>query len=134
MKNKIIILLIFIVPLATFFILQNITKDNSAIANNTMQQETMIKGKLLKFSSPMCSECKKVKEAVDRVFNNYKEEVLLEEINVSENTDKTNGMIETYKITVVPTVVFLDKNGSVVNKIEGLVDEITIKENLDKIK
>ncbi len=134
MKNKIIILLIFIVPLATFFILQNITKDNSAIANNTMQQETMMKGKLLKFSSPMCSECKKVKEAVDRVFNNYKEEVLLEEINVSENTDKTNGMIETYKITVVPTVVFLDKNGSVVNKIEGLVDEITIKENLDKIK
>ena len=43
-------------------------------------------------------------------------------------------MIETYKITVVPTIVFLDKNGAVVNKIEGLADEITIKENLDKIK
>lgn len=134
MKNKIIILLVFIVPLATFFILQNITKDNSAIANNTMQQETMMKGKLLKFSSPMCSECKKVKEAVDKVFDNYKEAVLLEEINVSENNDKTNGMIETYKITVVPTVVFIDKNGAVVNKIEGLVDEITVRENLDKIK
>ena len=134
MRNKIIILLVFIVPLATFFILQNITKDNSAIANNTMQQEIMAKGKLLKFSSPMCSECKKVKEAVDKVFHNYKEEILLEEINVSENTDKTNGLVETYKITVVPTVVFLNKNGEVVNKIEGLVDEITIKENLDKIK
>ncbi|HIT55452.1 TPA: hypothetical protein IAA92_04280, partial [Candidatus Galligastranaerophilus intestinigallinarum] len=80
------------------------------------------------------SECKKVKEAVDKVFGNYKEAVLLEEINVSENSDKTNGMIETYKITVVPTIVFIDKNGAVINKIEGLADEITIKENLDKIK
>ena len=134
MKNKLIILLVFIIPLATFFILQNVANNNSAIANNTMQQEAMMKGKLLKFSSPMCSECKKVKEAVDKVFGDYKEAVLLEEINVSENSDKTNGMIETYKITVVPTIVFLDKNGAVVNKIEGLADEITIKENLDKIK
>ncbi len=134
MKNKLIILMVFIVPLATFFILQNITKDNSAIANNTMQQEIMSKGKLLKFSSPMCSECKKVKTAVDNVFGNYKEAVLLEEVNVSENTDKTNKMVETYKITVVPTIVFIDKNGEIVNKYEGLVDEITIKENLDKIK
>ena len=133
MKNKIIIIMIFAVPLALFAFLQYFTKDYAANASLN-ETQTLNKGKLIKFSSPMCSECKKVKGIVDNVIPDYKETVLLEEINVSENTSKSQDMIDTYKISVVPTVIFVNKEGRIINKIEGLVDEITIKENLEKIK
>ena len=42
--------------------------------------------------------------------------------------------IETYKITVVPTVVFVDKQGKIAYKKEGIIEEFEIKNNLEMIK
>jgi len=131
MKNKIIILAIFIVPLLLFAALNNFSKENAAGAAAT---QALNKGKLIKFSSPMCSECKKVKETIQNVLPEYNDLILIEDINVSDNTPKSQDMIETYKVSVVPTVIFIDKTGNIVNKIEGLVDEATLKENLEIIK
>ncbi len=133
MKNKIIILMILVVPIAVFALLQYATKDYAANAGS-IQEENLNKGKFIKFSSPMCSECKKVTTAVKNVMPEYRDVILYEEINVSDKTSKSEDMIEAYKISVVPTVIFIDKSGKIVNKAEGLVDESFIKENLDKIK
>ena len=64
----------------------------------------------------MCSECKQVKETVSVVIPDYKDTISFEDINVSDNSEKSEQLIETYKITVVPTVIFLDKNGKIVTK------------------
>ena len=133
MRNWVIILLVFLVPISVFAVLQYTTKDYAANANS-VQTEISDKGRFLKFSSPMCSECKQVKETVSVVIPDYKDTISFEDINVSDNSEKSEQLIETYKITVVPTVIFLDKNGKIVQKKEGVITEEELRENLDKIK
>ena len=130
MKNKIIILLIFIVPLAVFALLQSISKNQIADA---AIEPALGKGRIIKFYSPMCSECKTVGKNVEKAIQKY-EDVVFEEIDVTEKTPKTKYLIDSYKITVVPTVVFIDKQGNVENKTEGAIDEIEIENHLEKIK
>lgn len=132
MRNKIIILMVFIVPMAIFAFLQTINKDTQAIAQN--QTVLFDKAKLIKFYSPMCSECKTVKKNIDSAIKNYDDKIIYEEFNVSEKNPKTQSMIETYKITVVPTVVFVDKQGKIAYKKEGIIEEFEIKNNLEMIK
>ncbi|MDO5436712.1 MAG: thioredoxin family protein [bacterium] len=132
MRNKIIILLVFLVPLAVFAFLQHTTKDYAA--NATVQSQASSKGKLLKFFSPMCSECKKVGANVSSVMKDYGDYIIYEEIDVSNKDQKTQNLIEAYKVTVVPTVIFIDKDGKTVNKSEGMIEEIEIRNNLDTIK
>lgn len=129
MKNNIIILLILIIPLAVFFFLQNLTGDNSVNAASDI-----IGPKLVKFYSPMCSECGKVAENVEKVMKNYENIIEYEEINVGKSDKKTKNLISSYNVTVVPTLLFIDKNGKVCHKTEGLVDEKEIKKHIEEIK
>ena len=65
-------------------------------------------------------------------------EVILEEINVSENTGKgleyNKAAIKKFQISLVPTMVFIDKTGNIVKKQEGMMKSEEIKEVLDGIK
>ena len=132
MKNKIIILLILLVPLSLFIFMEQFTKNNSNIAD---ADEYLGKVKLIKFYSPMCSECKDVGRNVENVLKNYDEEIIIfEEINAGKTDPKTKKMISKYKVTVVPTLIFVDKTGKVYKKSEGMIEEEQIKEFLDNIK
>ncbi len=131
MKNNIIILLVFLIPLTVFFVLNKISDTNAVLATT---QDGFDKAKLIKFYSPMCTECKKVGENLKSAFEDYKDVILYEEVNVSKNDKKTKGQIATYNVTVVPTLIFIDKNGKVVEKTEGGIEEIEITNNLEKIK
>jgi len=138
MKNWIIILLIFILPLGLYAYLdasaQN-AKVCSVVGNDTVKNP---KAKIVKFSSPMCSECKEMSIELNKAMENYKDSVLIEEINVTENTGKTGkynkAAIKKYNISLVPTVIFLDKTGETVLKKEGVVKSGEIIEILDGIK
>lgn len=133
MRNKIIILLIFAVPLAVFAFLQYTTNNYAANAD-TVQNQSLNKAKIIKFYSPMCSECKKMGEIVGSAMKDYNDSIIYEEINVSEKDNKTKNMIEAYKVTVVPTVVFIDKDGKVFEKKEGLIEEVEVRNNLEAVK
>ena len=134
MKNWIIILLLFALPLGTYAYLdaksQN-AKTCSVEALNKMQDEMAnSKVKIIKFSSPMCSECKKMAQELNKAMESLKDSVILEEINISETTGKNakynKSAIKKYNVTLVPTVVFIDKEGNAIQKKEGLLksDEI----------
>ena len=131
MKNKIIILLILIVPLAVFILLEQFTKDDTA---NAIPSDVVGVSKLIKFYSPMCSECKTVGKNVENVMPDYEGVVVLEEINASKTDKMTKSLVSKYKITVVPTLVFIDKQGKVQNTVEGMIEEQDIRNNLEKIK
>ncbi len=131
MRNWIIILLVFLIPISVFAVLQYTTNDYAANANSIQNVQG---ARLLKFSSPLCSECKEVKKVVSSVMSDYKDSIIFEDINVSDNSEKSEEMIEQYQISVVPTVIFIDKSGNITYKKEGLIKEEELRENLDKIK
>ena len=132
MRNKVIILMILVIPMAVFAFLQATTKDNAAVA--TVSGENIGKGRIIKFYSPMCSECKTVGENISNVIKDYNDIISYEEINVSNKDRKTKNMIQEYKVTVVPTVIFIGKDGKITHKNEGGIEEIEIRSKLDEIK
>lgn len=132
MKNWIIVLLVFVVPLGlySYFEHKNINVpqiDAVAVENNQG-------ARIVKFYSPMCSDCVKISKEMKKILPKYKDTILFEEINVSEQTDKNKDMIKKYNITLVPTLLFLDKNGNLVKKIEGYAENVEIEANIAKIK
>ena len=138
MKNWIIILLIFILPLGMYAYLDAKAQSDKVcrvIGNSEIKNP---KAKIVKFYSPMCSECKEMNEELDKAMKNYKNSVIIEEINVVENVGKdinyNKTAIKKYKVSLVPTTIFLDKEGKMVKKREGLVKSDEIIEILDGIK
>lgn len=120
-KNLIIILAILFVPLIAYFAL---SKNNSAsIVEAKIQQPQM-----LKFTSRMCYDCQRLEDVVKNVYPQYSDKVVLTEISVQDNSSKIQNLIKKYQIKLVPTSIFLDKDGEMVNRVEGFID----KDNLEK--
>ena len=96
------------------------------------------KAKIIKFSSPMCSECKDMEIELNKAMSDYKDSVLIEEINVIEKGGKTGSYnktaIKKFDVTLVPTIVILDKEGKVIKRNEGLMKSDEIIEILAGIK
>ena len=86
----------------------------------------------------MCGECKMVSEELNKAMKNYKDSVLVEEINVAGNVNKGDDYIKTaikkFKVTLVPTLVFVDREGNLIEKEEGEITSSEIISILDRIK
>ena len=130
MKNWIVVLLIFVLPLGLYAYLDAKAQNDKMckVVGNELVKNP--KAKIMKFSSPMCSECKDVELEMDKAMKDYKDSVIVEEINVIENAGKeveyNKAAIKKFKVTLVPTLVFLNKDGKQIYKQEGLMtsDEI----------
>lgn len=138
MKNWIVILLIFVLPLGLYAYFDAKAQNDKmckVIGNELVKNP---KAKIMKFSSPMCSECKDVAIEMDKAMKDYKDSVIVEEINVIENTGKeveyNKAAIKKFKVTLVPTLVFLNKEGKQIYKQEGLMTSDEIIGVLDGIK
>ena len=96
------------------------------------------KAKIIKFSSPMCSECQEMNVELKKAMANYQDSVLIEEINVIEKKGKegsyNKAAIKKFDVALVPTIVILDKQGNIVKKNEGLMKSDEIVEILAGIK
>ena len=138
MKNWIIILLIFIMPIGLYAYLEAKAESAKVCAVVGNEEVKNPKAKIVKFSSPMCSECKEMAIELDKAMKNYKDSVVVEEINVVENVGKgikyNKAAIKKYNVSLVPTIIFLDKQGNTIKKREGLVKSEEIIEILDGIK
>ncbi len=138
MKNWIIILLIFVLPLGLYAYLDANAQSNKICKVMGSEQVKNPKAKIIKFYSPMCSECKDASVELEKAMTNYNDTVLVEEINVVDN-DKTNAKynksaIKKFDVTLVPTIVILDKEGNIIKKNEGLMKSDEIIEVLAKVK
>lgn len=137
MKNWIIVLLIFILPLGLYAYLDT-QAQNAKMCKIEGNELSNPKIKIIKFSSPMCSECKEATIEIDKAMKNYKNSVVIEEINVIENVGKGNDYnkkaIKKYHVTLVPTLVFVDKEGNEVHKQEGAMSSDEIIAVLNGIK
>lgn len=116
-KNLIIISLIFALPLIAYAVLSG-TKVESAT-----QEHVSGKPQIIKFSSKLCSDCKKMKGVFETIMPQYSGTVEVIEYDIEKNDKNINNAIDTYNVNLVPTIIYIDKNGKVVRKTEGYVDK-----------
>ena len=116
-KNLIIISLIFVLPLIAYAVLSG-TKVESAT-----QEHVSGKPQIVKFSSKLCSDCKKMKGVFEAVMPQYSGTVEVIEYDIEKNDKNINDAIDKYDVDLVPTVVYIGKNGKVVRKTEGYIDK-----------
>lgn len=125
-KNIVIIALIFIVPLFSYFILSQKNTSNVSVATTNRPH-------VIKFTSNMCGECKRVEPVVQKVMSKYQDTVQYSVIPVQINNDYNQKMIAKYNVTLVPTIIILDKNQKVVKRIEGYVSEQRLDEYINGV-
>ena len=138
MKNWIIVLLIFILPIGMYAYLDAKAQSNLVCKVEGNELVKAPKAKIVKFYSVMCSECKEMTEELNKAMENYKDSVIVEEINVVERNKKAEkyakSAIKKFDVSLVPTIVILDKEGTIIKKHQGLMKADEIIEILDGIK
>lgn len=118
-KNVIVLILIFVIPIFGYFYLSKNSQGNVSVATTNRVQ-------LIKFTSNMCGECKRVEPVVNKVMQKYQDTVQYSVIPVQVNNNYNKEMMNKYQITLVPTIIILDKNQKVAKRIEGYVDTKTL--------
>ena len=118
-KNIIILVLIFVIPIIAYF---GLSKNN----NSTVSVASVGKPHVIKFTSNMCGECKRVEPVVQKVMTKYQDSIQYSVIPVQVSNKYNQDMMNKYDITLVPTIIILDKNQKIVQRIEGYVDEKTL--------
>ncbi len=130
MKTKLsllAIIMILVLPVTVYSLLKTPNNMNTAVMAATQ------KPVVLEFSAPLCSECLKLQKVLDEVEPQYKKQVVFHKINTSSCSKDEAKEMKKYNIRVVPTMVFLDKNGKFVTKTEGSMNKEKLVEYLDKL-
>lgn len=128
MKNWIVTLLVFILPVIGYFGLKN-----SQEARNSMVAQAIEKPTVMKFESPMCSDCQKLKKEMEPIKPAYSNVVNFIDINATALDKKTQEVVEMYGVTVVPTIIFLDSNKNKTGKIEGFTTKDIIEKHIKEL-
>ena len=128
MKQKIsliVMTLILILPMALYAIFKT-PQDRVAIAATG-------KPTVVEFSSQLCSECQKLKKVLNVVEPKYSQKISFQKIDTGRISRKTQKEIEKYDVKVVPTLIFLDKDGNMVFKTEGSMSQEVLCTYLDRL-
>ena len=113
-RNTILLLIIFVVPLITYFYVSHTSESNAVISTTNRPQ-------IIKFTSNMCGECKKMDVVIKEVYPKQ------------NNTQFNNEMVTKYKVTLVPTIILLTKDKHVNKRIEGYVNASTFDNYLREL-
>lgn len=119
-KNIIIILLVFIIPMITYAIMS--ARQSEAVAQTVAGQPQVIK-----FSSKLCIDCKKIKACFDDLKPKYQNKISFIEYDVQSNDKEVSDKIDKYGITLVPTLIYINENGKEVRRTEGYVEKNTLE-------
>lgn len=113
-KNLLIIAVIFILPMVAYFTLSS--GDTNAQQKVSVPVDTPV---IIKFSSPLCRDCKVLAKNLDTVYPKYKDKIVLQSVSVEQTDADTQSMIKKYHVTLVPTLIYISDNGSVLKRTEG---------------
>lgn len=114
-KNLIVILSIFLVPLAAYW---GLTRDKSV----TILPSIAVSGpEIIKFSSPMCYECQELEKVFNEVYPGVANKISLKKVDVTKNDKETKRLIKDYQVKLVPTCIFKNSDGNIIRKTEGSI-------------
>lgn len=115
MKNIITILLILILPIVAYLVMN---KNSQDIIANAKENNLPT---LMTFSSTMCIDCQKMKTVINDVKDTYSDKINFVSINALDKNKRVKDYIKKYGVVLVPTMIFIDANGNMTNKIEGYI-------------
>lgn len=128
-KNLLIISLIFVIPIVAYFI---ISKNSTSVAQKS-PAASINAPVILKFTSSMCIDCKRLNEVIKVVCPKYSDSVSLETIMVESNDKDVIQKIKKHNVVLVPTLIFIDSNGKAVKKTEGYMDQVTFEKYVKEL-
>ena len=128
-SSLLVILLVFALPVLLYYVLKAPKEHFSSKA----LAEAANKPKVLHFSQVMCSECRKLEGIMKPVEEEYKGKVVFIDIDVADRTPETQALMQKYNVRVVPTLVFINKNGQIVKVTEGAMPKEELEGYLDSI-
>ena len=126
-KSIITILAILVIPVLAFWGL-SWNKNDAVVA------QAKGKAQIIKFSSTMCLECQQVEKVFDELMPKYKDKVEYTEIIVDNRNDMKNKLIQKYNVSLVPTVVMLNSDGSQCARIEGAIPKEKMEGFIKELK
>lgn len=123
--NNIIILAILLLPLCFYTYIENKNGNphDASIAKATKARMVMV-------TSMMCSACKKMKPVVAKVKPKYSDAITFEIVNANN----AQHLVKKHNIHVVPTFLFIDKDGHLKRKIEGGMPQSKLERYLEELK
>lgn len=127
-KNLITMLIIFVLPLFAYFLLTN---SQEGLTNDIQKNPNL--PKIIKFSSSMCSDCQKLENSIKDISSNYKNKIEFININVQNRDKKTQELIKKYKVTLVPTLIYLDKDDNVVLQTAGNREKQVLTTDIERL-
>lgn len=125
-KNWIIILLIFLVPLALYW---GLTRNELTTPPSVASEGDLI----IKFSSPMCYECQELDKVFEEVFPKYQKDITLKKIDVTKRDGDCETLIREHDVKLVPTTVFRNQDGRITRRIEGSVQPEVLESYLKEL-
>lgn len=84
---------------------------------------------LVDFWAEWCGPCRMVGPIVEEIYSEYSDEAIVGKVNV----DLNSGIASKYGIRNIPTVLFFDKSGNVVDKQVGAVSKDAYEDKLKAI-
>ena len=122
MKNWVLILLILIIPLVSYW---KLNESQSVTGKNQSSQAiaAVNKPQVIKFAAQMCLDCTKQKKIFEKIVPEFQKNIDFIYIDAQSKDKKTQNLIQKYNISVVPTTIFLNGKGEVVKKVKGLITE-----------
>ena len=124
--NNTWILAIFLLPLAVYSAL-----DFSHNAANISVAEN-VKPRMVMITSTMCGDCVKMKKTIGLVQPSFKNSINFERYDANQPGAKP--YLEKYNITLVPTMMFFNKDGKLHKKIEGSITQNELEKYLKELK
>jgi thioredoxin-like negative regulator of GroEL len=120
-KSIFTVLVILILPLVAFWTL-TFNKTEATIAEASGQPQ------VFKFSSTMCAECKEVEKTFQELLPKYEDKFVYTEVIVDSRNDMKNALIKKHNVTLVPTVVMINSDGTVYKRIENSIPKSEMEE------
>jgi thiol-disulfide isomerase/thioredoxin len=120
-KSIFTILAIIILPLVAFWGL-SLNRGESNVA------EAVDRPQVFKFSSTMCAECKEVEKTFQELLPKYEDKFVYTEVIVDSRNDMKNALIKKHNVTLVPTVVMINSDGTIHKRIENSIPKEEMEE------
>lgn len=105
------------------------TTPTAAVASSTSVGGP--KPKVIEFSATWCGPCKRFAPTFEKVSNMFTGKIDVQKIDIDDKA--TQDITNKYNVQAVPTIVFLDGKGNVVNTHQGGMDEQELQSTMQSL-
>ncbi len=128
MKKWLLILFIVVLPMIVFYFF-DLKKGTDTSSLELPAALAANKPTVYRFSSSMCMDCQELEKVMKEVEPKYSDKIVFYSFKVDRANKNVKEKIKKYNISLVPTMILIDKNGKETLKIEGFVEKPVLEKH-----